>query len=436
MADKINNDRREFLKTAGKTAAGLIGFPYIVRSSALGKANTIAPSNRIVMGCIGVGSMGTGDMKGFLTKPEVQIVAVCDVDKNHRIRATQLVNDRYGNKDCLDYNDFREVIARDDIDAIMTATPDQWHAIVGVEAARAGKDIHSQKPLAYTISEGRAIVDAVNKYGIVWQTGSQQRSERNFRYACELVRNGRIGKVHTVKVGLPNKSNIRDLGTALAPVPEGFDYDMWLGPAPKAPYCPGRCHWNFRWISDYSGGQITDWSGHHIDIAHWGMNTELSSPVEIEGHGIWPKGTLYDTVENYRFDCKYAQGFTMIVAGDSVDGIRQGIRFEGEDGWIFVKRGRLEASNPDILKSKIGPNEIHLYESNDHKQNFLDCVKSRSRTIAPPDVAHHSIMVGHLGVAAIKIGRKLKWDNAAERFTNDDEANKLLNRPMRGPWHV
>jgi len=300
------------------------------------------------------------------------------------------------------------------------------------EGVRRGKDVHAQKPLAYTIEEGRAICNAVEKYGVVWQTGSQQRSESNFRYACELVRNGRIGKVHTVKVGLPNTNSIHDEGTSPAPVPEGFDYDMWLGPAPKVPYCPGRCHWNFRWISDYSGGQITDWAGHHCDIAHWGMDTELSAPVEIEGEGIWPTGPLYDTVENYRFVCKYAEGFTMIVAG----AFPRGVRFEGDQGWVFVRRRGLDAQPKSILKSVIGPNEIHLYKSNDHKQNFLDCVRSRSKTVAPADVAHHSIMVGHLGVAAIKLGRKLKWDNKLERFINDDEANRLLSRPMRSPWHL
>ncbi|TFG49777.1 MAG: Gfo/Idh/MocA family oxidoreductase, partial [Candidatus Brocadiia bacterium] len=402
--NKIN--RRGFLRRAGGIAAGAIGFPYIIPSSALGKAGTVSPSNRIVMGCIGVGSMGTGDMKAFLNKDEVQVVAVCDVDSNNRNRAKDLVNQKYGNSDCAGYNDFREIINRNDIDAVMIATPDQWHAIPAIMAARAGKDVHAQKPLAYTIAEGRAIVDAVQKYGIVWQTGSQQRSDRIFRFACELVRNGRIGKVHTVKVGLPNKSTIRDKGTDPSPVPEGFDYDMWLGPAPWQPYCPSRCHWNFRWISDYSGGQITDWAGHHIDIAHWGMDTELSAPVEIEGSGIWPKGPLFDTVEDYIFTCKYAEGFTMIVSGK----FPLGIMFEGDKGWIFVTRGKMDAEPKSLLTSEIGPNEIHLYECNDHKQNFIDCVKSRSKTIAPVDVAHHSIMAGHLGVAAIKLGRKLKWD--------------------------
>ncbi|MHC4755962.1 MAG: Gfo/Idh/MocA family protein [Planctomycetota bacterium] len=418
MGDNTIN-RRGFIKRVGGVAACAIGFPYFIPSAALGKAGAVSPSNRIVMGCIGVGGMGSGDMRGFLNKPEVQVVAVCDVDRNHRNRARDNVNKKYGNADCIGYNDFREIIARDDIDAVMIATPDQWHAIPAIMAARAGKDIHAQKPLAYTIAEGRAIVDAVQQYGIVWQTGSQQRSDRRFRFACELVRNGRIGKVHTVKVGLPNRNSIGNRDTDPAPVPEGFDYDMWLGPAPWEPYCPGRCHWNFRWISDYSGGQITDWAGHHIDIAHWGMDTELSAPVEIEGSGIWPEDSLFDTVEDYIFTCKYAEGFTMLVSGK----FPRGVLFEGDKGWIFVRRGKIDAEPKSLLDSVIGPNEIHLYESNDHRQNFLDCVKARSKTVAPVDVAHHSIMVGHLGVAAIKLGRKLKWDPKNERFINDDAAN-------------
>jgi len=434
MSSKKDMTRRGFLKKTVGTAAGAVMFPYVVQSSALGKAGTIAPSNRIVMGCIGVGGMGTGDMKGFLNKQEVQVVAACDVDKKHRDRARDIVNKKYGNEDCATYNDFREVIARKDIDALSIATPDQWHGIIGVMGARAGKDIHAQKPLAYTIAEGRAICDAVKKYGIVWQTGSQQRSDRRFRFACELVRNGRIGKVHTVKVGLPNKSSIRNRGTQPVPVPDGFDYDMWLGPAPKVWYCNSRCHWNFRWISDYSGGQITDWAGHHCDIAQWGMGTELTSPIEIEGTGVFPKAEdgLFDTVEDYRFVCKYAEGFTMIVSGH----FPMGVRFEGSDGWVHVRRGDIDAHPKSLLDSTIGPDEIHLYKSDNHKQDFLDCVRTRSQPVAPAEVAHRSIMVGHLGLIAIKLGRKVMWDPARERFMNDPQANRFLSRPMRNGWHL
>ena len=457
MKNKSIN-RRQFLKKASCAAAGAIGFPYIVPSSVLGKAGSIAPSNRITLGCIGMGGQGTYDMTGFLWHSDVQVIAVCDVNKESsnydmfyqfegskagREPARERVESHYAKqkpagtyKGCDSYADFRELLARDDIDAILIAVPDQWHSIPAIMAARAGKDVYAEKPLAYTIAEGRAICDAVKRYGIVWQTGSQQRSDGRFRRACELVRNGRIGKVHTVKVGLPYGNDKSGISIKPEPVPEGFDYDMWLGPAPWAPYCPGRCHWNWRWISDYSGGQITDWAGHHIDIAHWGMGTEYSAPVEIEGWGKFPDGKdgLYDTAESYRFVCKYAEGFTMIVADNRQ--LTQGVRFEGTKGRIFISRENFEAEPKSVLDSVIRPNEIHLYESSDHIGNFIDCVKSRSQTVAPAEAAHHSIMVGHLGVIAIKMGRKLNWDPKKEHFINDPEADRLLSRPMRSPWHL
>ncbi|NUO81871.1 Gfo/Idh/MocA family oxidoreductase, partial [candidate division KSB1 bacterium] len=383
--------RRQFLKSALGAA---VAAPYIIPASALGKNGFTAPSDRITIGCIGVGGMGTSNMNGFLGKPEAQILAVCDVDTAHRNRARDTVNERYGNKDCATYNDFREVLARNDIDAISLATPDHWHGIIAVAAARAGKDIYGEKPLAYTISEGRAVVDAVQRHGVVWQTGSWQRSQQHFRFGCELVRNGRIGKVHTVRVGLPHGNGIDNRGTQPAPVPEGFDYDMWLGPAPWRPYNPSRCHWNFRWISDYSGGQLTDWAGHHCDIANWGMGTEFSAPVEIEGRAVYPPANdgLFDTPESYYFECKFAEGFTMIVADRRQQPKGMGVQFIGEHGWVYVDRSGIDAEPKSLLTSIIGPNEIQLYKSNDHHQNFLDCVRTRALTITPAEVAHHSIM--------------------------------------------
>jgi len=274
---KIN--RRKFIKQSSGAVISALTFPSIVPSSVFGKSGQGVPSDRITVGCIGVGGMGTGNLKGFLNKQEVKVLAVCDVDRQHREQAKSLVDQNYNNTDCATYNDFRELLARDDIDAIMTATPDHWHAVIATATAQAGKDIYAEKPLAFNISEGRAIVDAIERYGIIWQTGSWQRSQQHFRFACELVRNGRIGKVHTVRVGLPHGNGINDRGMQPSKPPEGFDYDMWLGPAPWRPYNPSRCHWNFRWISDYSQGQLTDWAGHHCDIANWGMGTELSAPI-------------------------------------------------------------------------------------------------------------------------------------------------------------
>lgn len=426
------SSRREFIKQAAGVTAGLAGFPYIIPASALGLNGTVAPSNRITVGCIGLGGMGSGNMNGFLDRADAQVVAVCDVDSAHREGACGNVNKRYNNSDCAQYNDFREVLERDDIDAVSLATPDHWHSIIAVAAARRGKDIYGEKPLAYNIPEGRAIVDAVRRHGRVWQTGSWQRSQEHFRFGCELVRNGRIGKVHTVKVGLPNTNSIREGSTAPAPPPPGFDYDLWLGPAPYAPWCEARCHWNFRWISDYAGGQLTDWAGHHIDIAHWGMDTELSAPVEIEGSGRWPlaEDGLFDTVEHYTFTCKYREGFTMIVSGL----LPGGTRFEGEHGWVHVNRGMINAEPASLLTEVIGPEEIHLYESANHIGNFLDCVKTRATTITPADVAHHSVMVAHLGIIAMTLERPVRFDPDTEKFVDDVEADRLLGRPMREPW--
>jgi predicted dehydrogenase len=438
MKKTKNIDRRKFLKTASAMAAGAIGFPYIISSSALGKAGTIAPSNRIVMGAVGVGDMGTGDMEGFLGKRQVQMVAVCDVDKSHRDRAKRICDERYGNDDCKSYLDYRELIARNDLDAVTSALPDHWHGIVYVAAAQAGLDIYGQKPLARTIAEGRAICDAVKRYGVVWQTGSWQRSVRNFRHASELVRNGRIGKIERVEVGLP--TGPADYPYKPLDVPRGLDWDFWLGPAKFRPYCSfgrrGNCHWDWRWIMDYSGGQLTDWAGHHIDIAHWGLGADYTGPVEIEGTGVYPTDGIYDTPREYRIECKYANGVGMTIANDQQLPHGMGTAWYGTDGWIHVSRGGLRASDEKILKETVGPNEIRLYRSNDHQQNFLDCVKSRAETITPAEIAHRSISVGLLCEIAMLTGCKLKWDPDAERFINDEQANKMLSRPMRSPWHI
>ena len=427
-----NISRRQFLKTATGVAAGAIAFPYYVPSSALGNDGGVAASNRIVMGAIGVGGQGTGDMRGFMGKQQVQMVAVCDVDKAHRDRAKGLVDKKYGNSDCKTYLDFRDVIGRGDLDAVMLAMPDQWHSIPAVAAARAGLDIHAQKPLARTIREGRAICDAVKRYGVVWQTGSQQRSSSSFHRACELVRNGRIGKVLKVEVGLPTGGASDN--KPVQPVPEGVDWDFWLGPAPWAPY-RGVMHWNWRWIMDYSGGQLTDWAGHHIDIAHWGLDLERTGPVEIEGRGVYPKDGLYDVPIEYKFTCKYANGVPMTVANNKQ--LLQGAKWYGESGkWIYVKRGKLEANPASVLDEVIGPNETKLYESRDHKQNFLDCVKTRKETIAPAEVGHRSISVGLLGEIAMLTESKLRWNPDKEIFLNNEKANRLLSRPMRSPWHI
>ena len=386
---------------------------------------------------------------------EVQMVAVCDVDKGHRDGAKRIIDEKYGNHDCTTYHDFRELIGRGDLDAVQLAVPDHWHAIPAIAAARAGLDIHGQKPFARSIREGRVMCDTVHRYGRVWQTGSQQRSdykfrracnavERNdrvfqtgsmrrsierFRSGCELVRNGRIGKILKIEVGLPTGG-----GTdvkAVTQVPEGLDWDFWLGPAPQVPY-RGVVHWNWRWILDYSGGQLTDWAGHHIDIAHWGMGWDYTGPVEIEGRGNYPKDGLYNVPSEYRFNCTYANGIVMTVANNKQ--LVQGAKWYGEKGWIHVSRGGLSASNEKILKEEIGPDEIRLYDSRDHKQNFLDCVKSRKLTICPAEVGLRSISVALLGEIAMLTGRKIKWNPETEEIAGDPEASALLGRSYREPW--
>lgn len=428
--------RRKFLKGAAAVGAAA-GFPYVVSSSALGKGGSVAASNRIVMAAIGTGSMGTADLRGFLGHREVQVVAVCDVDDRHSKAAKEAVDERYGNSDCRVYKDYREVTGRGDIDAVTHALPDHWHGPVAIACAEAGIDMYGQKPLARTIATGRAICEAVKQYGIVWQTGSWQRSVRHFWRACELVRNGRIGKVNYVEVGLPDGPEGRE--PKLLAVPDYLDWDMWLGPAPWRAYQDfgqGDCHWDWRWIMDYSGGQLTDWAGHHVDIAHWGLGMDRMGPVEIEGKGWWPEDGLYDTPYAYDIKCRYANGLQMRVANQSRQPKGRGTVWYGEKGWIHVNRSGLWASDEKVLKEQIGAGEIHLYRSDNHYGNFIDCVKSRAETITPVEVAHRSISVGLLGEIAMLTGRKLTWDPATERFTNDADANRYLERPMRAAWRL
>ncbi|MEX2380841.1 MAG: Gfo/Idh/MocA family oxidoreductase [Opitutales bacterium] len=427
--------RRQFLKgTAAALGAAATG-PLIITSSALGANGRPSASNRITMGGIGLGGMGRGNLNGFLGRNDVQVVAVCDVDANHRRQAREMVEDRYSDereagayRGCDEYNDFRDLLARKDIDTVMIATPDHWHCLIAVAAAKAGKDMYCEKPLALTIGQGRALSDTMTRYGRIFQAGSQQRSDSRFRHACELVRNGRIGKLKTVTCGLPTGPQTGPHEEM--PIPDGFDYNMWLGPAPWAPYTRNRTHWDFRWILDYSGGQLTDWGAHHCDIAQWGMGTEHTGPTEIEGSGEYPENGLYTAATNYRYEARYADGVTMIVT----NGFRNGVRFEGEEGWIFVSRGRIEAEPHAILSSVIGPNETRLYRSGNHRGNFIDCVKSRAQPIAPAEAAHRSIAIAHLGNIAMQLGRKVQWDPEAERFPGDPEANRMIDRPMRSPW--
>ena len=433
-------------------ASGLIIAPTIIPVSALGKrSGYIAPSDRINMAFIGAGNQAGNDARGFLRDERLQITGICDVNEESsgywngamagRKPLIKMVEDtyseQYGRKyqGCKGYEDFREVLAVKDIDAVVIDTPDHWHAIPMLMAAEAGKDIYCQKPLSLTVAEGRAMSNAVKKHQVVFQTGSQQRSNRNFRRICELVRNGRIGKLHTVRCGLPGGTP--DFGktghlTETVPVPKGFNYDMWLGPAPDAPYCPARTHVNFRWVLDYSGGQVTDWGGHHPDIAQWGMNTEYSGPVKIQNaRATWSDHPVWNTAVEFYFECIYANGVKLIISNEEKV---MGVKFEGKDGYVWATRGKYGASSEDIYRSKIGNNEIHLYKSDNHYRNFIDCVISRKETAAPVEIAHRSITIGHLGNIAMQLKEDLEWNPEKEKFVKNRRANKMLKRSMREPW--
>ncbi len=434
---KTNHLRRNFLK--GALAAAVA--PSFVPSTVFGAT---APSNKFTMGFLGTGNNGTNWLRGFLKDERVRVIAVCDVNRegpgywDNSIRgrdvAKRIVDEHYGGVGCGSYEDFRDVIARDDIDGIYIGTPDHWHAIMAIAAANAGKDVYGQKPLSLTIAEGRAMSNAIQRNGVVWQTGSQQRSDSNFRRACELVRNGRIGKLHTVRCGLPG--GMPDYGhtanlTDPAQVPKGFNYDMWLGPSEEEYYCPARVGVNFRWNLNHSGGQLTDWGGHHPDIAQWGMDTEYTGPVAIKNpKAKWAEHPVYNTATEYYFECEYKNGLKLIIS----DKEKGGVTFEGSDGWVWANRGNHKASSKEILESKIEDNEIHLYESDDHITNFVDCVFSRKETIAPVEVAHRSISLAHLGNIAMILGRDIKWDPEKEKIIGDGGANFLLKRAYRAPW--
>jgi len=425
--------RRRFMKIVTGVSVAAMGFPYVVASSALGKAGGVAASNCITLGFIGVGSHGIGmNLRTFLGNADAQAVAVCDVDTNNLNKARDIVNQKYGNQDCATYKDFREVIARDDIDAVMISTPDHWHVPIAIAAAKAGKDVECEKP-TLTVAEGRALVETMKRYGRIFQWSTEDRSVYEYHRMCELVRNGRIGEVHTVHVELPSGPHNPGDPTPL-PVPEGLDYEMWLGPARWAPYTKDKIHYHWRWIQAYSGGQLADWGAHLLDGAQWGNNTEHTGPVEVEGKGVFCTGGLYDTAKEYRIEYKYANGVKLIVTSGTPS-----LKFEGSEGWIGNRgwRAPLQAEPKSVLDSVIGPNEIHLYTCKGGEQrNFLDCVKSRKDCYFPPEIGQRCFTIAHIGNISMLLGRKLRWDPDKEQFVNDEQANRMLSRPMRSPWHL
>lgn len=418
--------RRTFLQTSAAAAA--CG-PLIAPSHLFGAD---APSNRIHVACIGMGWMGPQNCGDFLNQSDCRVVAVCDVDAHHLQRAKQQVDGRYGNNDCAAYREFERIMERPDIDAVMIAVPDHWHAIPAIAAAKAGKDIYGEKPLGHTLREGRAICDAVERYGRVWQTGSWQRSQQNFRQAAQAVRNGRIGTVRRIEVGLLSGTYGRVDETVRQP-PDHLDYDRWLGPAPWAPYAVARVHVNWRWMMDYAGGQLMDWVGHHVDIAHWGMGWDETGPYEVSASGDFLTQGLWDVPVRYRVTAKYAGDVEMIVAGGHAD-IQGGTRWIGDDGWVHCDRGRLEASRPDVFEEQPGRDEVQLYSSPGHIREFLDCVKTRGTPLAPVEAAHRCASVGQLGLIAMQLGRTLHWNPETETIADDPVANRMLGKTYRAPW--
>ncbi len=436
MTNSRDVDRRSFLHSI--LAAGVA--PVIVPRRCLGAGAAGAPSERITFGVIGTGSHGVGvNLKSLLHQPDAQVVALCDVDSQRLAKAVTLTGKHYGAaqgkasaRGVFATGDWRELVARDDVDAVCVATPDHWHVIPSLAAIRAGKDVICEKPLTLTVQEGRVLSDAVARHDRVFQTASENRSKSNFLRACELVRNGRIGKLHTIRAGLPGGPENAGKLHAPQPVPQHLDYDMWLGPAPAAPYTSARVHYHFRWILDYSGGYVTDWGAHILDVAQWGNDTELSGPVSVEGHGTFPQDGLYNTATAFEITYEYANGVTLICTSTGPS-----IRFEGTDGWVHVPSwgGAMVASSPDIFSSVIGPGETHLRtcRGREHR-DFLDCVKTRQPTYAPAEVGHRTATVCHIGNISMLLGRKLRWDPVKERFVNDAQANAMLSRAMRRPW--
>jgi len=451
------SSRREFLKSSLAAPTAALMLPTFISHPVSG-AN--APGKLINIGVIGTGRISRDhDMPGVLRHDkEARIIAVCDLDSNRVQEGKQFVEGQYAKKgisiDVRTYGDYREMLQNKDLDAIVICTPDHWHAKPAIDAAQAGKDVYLEKPTSLTISEGRAMSDAIMRTGRIFQMGTQQRSWEQFRVACELVRNGRIGKLHTVKIGLPGDPSGKV--EPEMPIPKNLNYEMWLGSTPYVYYTENRVHPQKGydrpgWLrcEQFGAGMITGWGHHHVDIAHWGMDTEYTGPIEIKATAEFPKSGLWDVHGDFNVEALYANGVTMLISGK----FPNGIRFDGSDGWIFVTRGSytvtasdpksnaanqraLSASDPKILTSKIGPDEINLYRSTDHHGNWLECIKSRKQTICPVEVGHRGCTTCLLSHIAMKLPRKLYWDPIKERFKNDDEANSHLARAQRWPYQI
>ena len=439
--------RRQFL---ARTAAAITA-PTIIPASVLGEN---APSNRVTMGFIGMGNRGIGVMEAFLRHGDVEGVAVCDVDEHHfqvrndkrsrdygRVPGKAAVENVYsGRTDSGDwkgvkaYEDFRELIARDDIDAVMVATPDHWHGIITMDALNAGKDVYCEKPVTHLYAEGHAIHREVAKQNAIFQVGSQQRSDKKFQQAVEIVRNGLLGKITNVEVGLPTGHNEPEGDATAQDPPSDLNYDFWCGPSEMLPYMPARNHWSWRWHTAYGGGQLMDWIGHQNDIAHWGLDMDKSGPTSVEAKNwVFPETDVYDSAVEYDVNLEYENGIKSLISSRNT----MGCKWIGENGWVHVTRGKLTASNPAWAEDGFEAGDWKAYNTPGHQRNFVDCVKSRDVTIAPAETAHRSITPGHLAMVSQSIGKPVQWDPAAEVVVGDDAAQKqLMELPYRGDWKL
>lgn len=429
--------RRDALRIAATALA-----PAIVPRHVLGGRNAIAPSDRITIGCIGVGSMGSGHVRGFLQMPQARVAAVCDVRQENRERAKAFVDRQYGDSSCTAHHDYRELLALPGIDAVMIATPENWHPLVGIEAARRGKHMYFEKPLSVTMAEGWAVRDAIRKYGVVFQFGTQQRSSYNYRISAELTRNGYLGELRTIMIGSAGGNYNRVEPEVLKEPPPGFDYNMWLGPAPFVPYSDVRVSRSWMFIRDYGIGCLDGaWGIHDVDAAQWFNDSDHTAPVEVEGRALY-YDDIRDVPYSWTVEHKYANGVRLIHM-DLVTAKKRAPQFQfgsmaslitGSKGWIWVSRDGIRSEPASLLQTVIRPGEKRVIFSNDHRLNFLEAIRTGRPTISPIDAAVQAETICQQADIAMRLQRKLRWDPQTERFIGDEMANRLLSRAIRPPW--